>query len=139
VLDKLVCLQGRFPDIAGPHDWYMALAYTVRDRMLERGASTVRTCAASDVILKAAVAEGAWRITVSDNGMGISPGNAARIFDPFFTTRREEGGTGMGLVIVRNALRAHGGEIRLVEARTATIRCWARSSGWECWETAGRF
>lgn len=49
VLDNLVCLQGRFPDIADPHDWYMALAYTVRDRMLERWASTVLTYAARDV------------------------------------------------------------------------------------------
>lgn len=49
VLDNLACLQGRFPDIADPHDWYMALAYTVRDRMLERWVSTVRTYAAQDV------------------------------------------------------------------------------------------
>ncbi|MCB4769614.1 glycogen/starch/alpha-glucan phosphorylase [Ancylobacter sp. Lp-2] len=49
VLDNLVRLQGRFPDIADPHDWYMALAYTVRGRMLERWASTVRTYAAQDV------------------------------------------------------------------------------------------
>jgi starch phosphorylase len=49
VLDNLVCLQGRFPDIADPHDWYMALAYTIRDRMLERWACTVRTYAAQDV------------------------------------------------------------------------------------------
>ena len=49
VLDNLVCLQGRFPDIADPRDWYMALAWTVRDRMLERWASTVRTYQAGDV------------------------------------------------------------------------------------------
>ena len=36
VLDNLVCLQARYPDIATPHDWYMALAYSVRDRMLAR-------------------------------------------------------------------------------------------------------
>jgi starch phosphorylase len=49
VLDNLVCQQGRFPDIADPHDWYMALAYTVRDRMLERWVSTVRAYAKQDV------------------------------------------------------------------------------------------
>ena len=49
VLDTLVCLQGRIPSIADAHDWYMALAFTVRDRMLERWASTVRTYAAQDV------------------------------------------------------------------------------------------
>jgi glycogen phosphorylase len=42
VLDNLLCLQGRFPRIATPHDWYMALSYAVRDRMLARWESTVR-------------------------------------------------------------------------------------------------
>lgn len=53
------------------------------------------------------------RIRVADDGSGISEGNRKRIFDPFFTTRREEGGTGMGLGIVRALLRAHGGDIEL--------------------------
>ena len=48
VLDNLACLQGRFPDIATPYDWYMALAYSVRDRMLARWVSTVRAYAAPD-------------------------------------------------------------------------------------------
>ena len=42
VLDNLLCLQGRFPRIASPYDWYMALAYSVRDRLLARWQSTVR-------------------------------------------------------------------------------------------------
>jgi starch phosphorylase len=42
VLDNLLYVQGRFPRIATPHDWYMALSYAVRDRMLARWESTVR-------------------------------------------------------------------------------------------------
>ena len=57
-------------------------------------------------------------LEVSDDGPGISPGNAARVFDPFFTTRRDSGGTGMGLPIVRRMLEAHGATIRLAEAET---------------------
>jgi two-component system OmpR family sensor kinase len=53
-------------------------------------------------------------IAVADNGAGISPGNRDRIFEPFFTTRREAGGTGMGLQIVRSMLTAHGGTIQLL-------------------------
>ena len=49
VLDNLAYLQARYPDVATPHDWYMALAYSVRDRMLARWVSTVQTCAARDV------------------------------------------------------------------------------------------
>jgi starch phosphorylase len=51
VLDNLACLQGRYPAIATPHDWYMALAYSVRDRLLARWVSTVQTYVARDVKL----------------------------------------------------------------------------------------
>jgi glycogen phosphorylase len=39
-LDNLYCVQGKFPALATKHDYYMALAYTVRDRMLQRWIST---------------------------------------------------------------------------------------------------
>ncbi|WP_309242762.1 DUF2809 domain-containing protein [Lichenibacterium dinghuense] len=55
------------------------------------------------------------RIEVRDDGTGISPNNRARIFDSFFTTRREDGGTGMGLAIVRALLGAHGGTVALLD------------------------
>ncbi|MEL7130939.1 MAG: HAMP domain-containing sensor histidine kinase [Pseudomonadota bacterium] len=51
----------------------------------------------------------------SDDGPGVSAGNRDRIFDPFFTTRRDVGGTGMGLSIVRNLIQARGGRITLKE------------------------
>ena len=60
------------------------------------------------------------RITVSDNGEGVSPNNRTRIFDSFFTTRRDSGGTGMGLAIVRAMLDAHGGAIRLADSNHGT-------------------
>ncbi|MEX3814547.1 glycogen/starch/alpha-glucan phosphorylase [Paraburkholderia sp. BR13439] len=41
VVENLICLQGRHPALATAHDWYMALAHTVRDRMLGRWAATV--------------------------------------------------------------------------------------------------
>jgi starch phosphorylase len=43
IQDNLFYLQGRFPDVATPHDHYMALSYTVRDRMLERWIRTAQT------------------------------------------------------------------------------------------------
>lgn len=49
VLDNLICLQARTPGIATPYDWYMALAYSVRDRMLARWAATIQTYAAADL------------------------------------------------------------------------------------------
>jgi len=56
------------------------------------------------------------RLMISDNGAGIASGNQERIFAPFFTSRRDQGGTGMGLAIVRSLLNAHGGRIDLVDS-----------------------
>jgi hypothetical protein len=55
-------------------------------------------------------------VKVSDDGEGVSPNNRTQIFDSFFTTRRDSGGTGMGLAIVRAMLDAHGGAIRLLDS-----------------------
>ncbi len=79
-----------------------------------------------DHLVGNAKAHGAIEITVSfdgtlvvqDDGAGISQGNQARIFEPFFTTRRETGGTGMGLSIVRRILEAHDASIALVPSET---------------------
>ena len=49
VLDNLFYIQGKFPEIATPKDYYMALAYTVRDRLLHRWVKTVETWLHKDV------------------------------------------------------------------------------------------
>ena len=54
------------------------------------------------------------RLTVANDGDPISAPNRDRIFDAFFTTRRDSGGTGMGLAIVRAVMTSHGGSIRLM-------------------------
>ena len=41
-LDKLFSNQGKFPKLATLNDYYMALAYTVRDVMLRHWVSTAR-------------------------------------------------------------------------------------------------
>ena len=56
-------------------------------------------------------------LTVSDDGPGISPANAARIFTPFFTTARKDGGTGLGLSIVHSLANVHRATIALVPCR----------------------
>lgn len=70
---------------------------------------------AKNVLLNARV-NGACTLIVSDDGPGVSKGNAERIFEPFFTSRREAGGTGMGLAIAKNIITAHRGQIDLLES-----------------------
>ncbi|RDE49031.1 MAG: two-component sensor histidine kinase [Candidatus Accumulibacter meliphilus] len=50
-------------------------------------------------------------IEVSDNGAGIEASALPRVFDPFYTTRPVGKGTGLGLTMARDIIRAHGGEI----------------------------
>lgn len=55
-------------------------------------------------------------IDVKDDGVGISEGNRTKLFTPFFTTKRENGGTGLGLVISRSLLRAFNADIECIPA-----------------------
>ena len=48
-LDNLFCVQGRCRERATVNDLYMALAHTVRDRLIERWISTVKNYQAQDV------------------------------------------------------------------------------------------
>jgi two-component system, sporulation sensor kinase E len=50
-------------------------------------------------------------ILFADTGGGISSENITRIFEPYFTTKSD--GNGLGLLIVRRIVRAHGGEVIL--------------------------
>ena len=49
ILDNLTYVQAVFPSLATRNDWYMALAHTVRDRLLHRWARTVQTYSERDV------------------------------------------------------------------------------------------
>ncbi|MCU0797587.1 MAG: ATP-binding protein [Akkermansiaceae bacterium] len=51
------------------------------------------------------------RISIRDNGSGISPEHMGSLFEPYRTTKSS--GTGLGLLIVRRVLREHGGEIEI--------------------------
>ena len=52
LIDNLHFLQGRLPRRASGHDWYMALAYTVRDRLLHRCTTTVEAVVESNARAK---------------------------------------------------------------------------------------
>ena len=86
------------------HDAALVLAH-LADNALRHGASRVEVSARAP--------DGRCTLTVGNDGDAIPPGDASRIFEPFFTTRRDEGGTGMGLEIVRSILRSHGATIAL--------------------------
>ncbi|MEL7464939.1 MAG: ATP-binding protein [Pseudomonadota bacterium] len=97
--------------IAIPRDKLAAMLTALCDNAHRHGAGAV------EIAVRAR--DGRARITVADDGAGVSAGNEDKLFAPFFTTRREAGGTGMGLTIVRALAEAHDGAVRLEAARGA--------------------
>ena len=72
-------------------------------------------------------------ITVADTGRGIPAEQRERVFDAFFTTRADQGGTGLGLAVVRSLVVDHGGRIALDSqvARGTRITVWLPSASSE--------
>jgi nitrogen fixation/metabolism regulation signal transduction histidine kinase len=68
---------------------------------VEAGADTVTVCLLVD--------DTTMKVTVSDNGPGMTTMEAAQAFDPFFTTKAS--GTGLGLAIGRQELEEIGGRL----------------------------
>ncbi len=56
---------------------------------------------------------GKVRLSIEDNGSGISPDVKDRIFDPFFTTKQRSGGSGLGLAITYGIVEQHQGQIEV--------------------------
>jgi signal transduction histidine kinase len=54
-----------------------------------------------------------FEVVLEDNGSGIPGDILPKVFKPLFTTKPEGKGTGLGLPICREIVRAHGGEIRI--------------------------
>jgi signal transduction histidine kinase len=74
--------------------------------------------------------EGAWAVlTVTDDGPGIPAADRARVFDRFTrlddararsgSASADDGGAGLGLAIVRELVRRHGGTVTLTDATPA--------------------
>jgi two-component system, NtrC family, sensor kinase len=55
-------------------------------------------------------------ISISDNGPGIPDAIKDKIFQPFFTTKPTGQGTGLGLSLSYDIVKAHGGELEIETA-----------------------
>jgi len=69
--ENLHCLQAKDPDHATRLDWYMALAYTVRDRMLDRYIATVEAITAAESSTKVVAYLSAEFLTGPHLGNGL--------------------------------------------------------------------
>jgi len=74
------------------------------------------------VVVETSMADGGVWVSVSDTGAGIAQEDLSRIFDPFFTTKEVGQGTGLGLTVISDIIKAHGGRIE-VESRPGHGSC----------------
>ena len=80
----------------------------------------------SRIYLRVMELEGHARVTVQDEGMGISPEGIPHIFDRFYRTDqsrdRRTGGTGLGLAIAKWIVDRHGGWFEVVSRQEVGTR-----------------
>lgn len=110
-------LQDALPLIAGDADrlqqTFINLINNALDAMPDGGMLHIRTEVKRNSTEKEASDFEEVFVEFADTGCGMSADVRAKIFDPHFTTKERGRGTGLGLVIVKQVIREHGGEIEV--------------------------
>ena len=90
------------------------LVINANHAMPEGGAITIKACNETVTVAKGGlpIPTGKYvKISIADEGTGISEDAIPRIFDPYFTTKEE--GSGLGLSIVHSIIKNHDGHIQV--------------------------
>ena len=101
--------------------------------------------AAATATIRALSEDGHVRISVRDCGPGIPPNELPRIFERYYRAadnRDRVPGTGIGLAVARDIVKAHGGEIwaesKPGQARNSFSRCPLARKRYERWQNFNR-
>jgi len=87
--------------------------YAVQEKKKTADAGYEPTVAISTASVQPPLGGRSLSIKVSDNGAGIPPHILDKIFQPFFTTKPTGQGTGLGLSLSYDIVKAHGGELKV--------------------------
>jgi signal transduction histidine kinase len=87
--------------------------YAVYVKKTTAGKAYAPTVTITTTAIKSPSGDLGAKITIKDNGNGISEKIRDKIFQPFFTTKPTGSGTGLGLSLSYDIVKAHGGEIKV--------------------------
>jgi signal transduction histidine kinase len=109
-----LAIDGRSPAVAGHRDALVqVLVNLVKNGIEAATAAGEGRPSAPEVVVAVSPSEGGARFDVTDNGPGLREEDAARVFEPFYSTKTAQGGTGLGLSMARDIIRAHGGTLTM--------------------------
>jgi PAS domain S-box-containing protein len=102
-------LHPRLPESCMDSDMIQQVLFNLINNALEAMAESGGTLKVTSTVRRFRSGHPNLEVFISDTGRGIDPDSMAKIFQPFFTTRAA--GTGLGLPISLQIVRAHGGRI----------------------------
>jgi signal transduction histidine kinase/ActR/RegA family two-component response regulator len=112
-LDRPVEITLDVPAMFGVGDQLMVEQVLVN--LLMNGAQAVPESRAARIRVRAESTTGCVKVTVADNGDGMTEEVARRAFEPFFSTKPFGKGTGLGLSVSLGLARAVGGDLRVTD------------------------
>jgi signal transduction histidine kinase len=127
---QTVCADFADIDFATTYDGPDRFTYPCKPRALARAISNLvdnGTKFANVVIVRLVVhATGAVQIMVADDGPGVAEELRRKVLEPFFKgsaarTATDGGGFGLGLSIVNDIVRSHGGSMRLLDGNSGGL------------------
>lgn len=98
--------------------------YAVVANLLSNAFKFTRPGVAPRVVVAAERRDGCWRVSVTDNGIGVAPERREAMFVLFARADKRVEGAGIGLATARRVVEAHGGRIGMDGAEGGGTTVW---------------
>lgn len=98
--------------------------YAVLLNLLSNAVKFTPTDRVPEITVASTRDDGGWRVTVTDNGVGIPPESRETVFDLHARGGHAVAGSGIGLATARRAVEAHGGRIGIADGPGGGTTVW---------------
>jgi signal transduction histidine kinase len=124
-----ICDNASDVGLAASYAWEGRLLYDCRPKALKRALTNLVENAARyghRAEVRGHIDEGTVTIVIDDDGPGIPEAEIEAVFEPFYrlddSRNRKSGGVGLGMTVARSIIRAHGGDIHLLNRPNGGLR-----------------